>query len=149
MVLLFSLSLRQFWLKTLGWTFALCAFSTKRGLSKKLRHIWHGPMRIYKLSPVTYKVKLPTNSPIATTIHINHMKPYYDPASRPISPPVEDDPSEPYLDESGLPDDSFDLSCHLQLRIAPRCLWVVLCLSLTKFPLFFSFKEPSNFKVAA
>ena len=43
-------------------------------------------MRIYKLSPVTYKVKLPTNSPIATTIHINRMKPYYDPASRPISP---------------------------------------------------------------
>ena len=58
---------------------------TKRGLSKKLRHIWHGPMCIYKtFSPVTYKVKLTTNSPIATTIHINCMKPYYDPASRPI-----------------------------------------------------------------
>lgn len=83
---------------------------TKRGLSKKLRHLWHGPMRIYKkLSPVTYKVKLPTNSRIATTIHINRMKPYYDPASRPISPPEEDDPYEPYLDETELPDDSFDL----------------------------------------
>ena len=83
---------------------------TKRGLSKKLRQLWHGPMRIYKkLSPVTYKVKLPTNSRIATTIHINRMKPYYDPASRPISPPEEDDPYEPYLDETGLPDDSFDL----------------------------------------
>lgn len=36
---------------------------TKRALSKKLRYLWHGPMRIYKkLSPVTYKVKLPTNS---------------------------------------------------------------------------------------
>ena len=67
-------------------------------------------MRIYKkLSPVTYKVKLPTNSRIATTIHINRMKPYYDPASRPISPPEEDDPYEPYLDETELPDDSFDL----------------------------------------
>ena len=83
---------------------------TKRGLSNKLRHLWHGPMRIYKkLSPVTYKVKLPTNSRIATTIHINRMKPYYDPASRPISPPEEDDPYEPYLDETELPDDSFDL----------------------------------------
>ena len=83
---------------------------TKRGLSKKLRHLWHGPMRIYKkLSPVTYKVKLPTNSRIATTIHINRMKPYYDAASRPISPPEEDDPYEPYLDETELPDDSFDL----------------------------------------
>ena len=37
------------------------------------------------------------------------MKPYYDSASRPISPPEEDDPSEPYLDETELPDDSFDL----------------------------------------
>ena len=83
---------------------------TKRGLIKKLRHLWHGPMRIYqKFSPVTYKVKLPNNSRIATTIHINRMKPYYDSASRPISPPEEDDPSEPYLDESELPDDSFDL----------------------------------------
>ena len=58
-------------------------------------------MRIYKkLFPVTYKVNLPTNSPIATTIHINRMKTGYDPASRPISPPEEDDPSEPYLDET-------------------------------------------------
>ena len=56
---------------------------TKRGLSKKLRHLWHGPMRIYKkLSPVTYKVKLPTNSCIATTIHINRMKPCYDPSQQ-------------------------------------------------------------------
>ena len=48
----------------------------KRGLGKKLMHIWQGPMCIYKkLSPVTYKVKLPTNSPIATTIHIHRMKP--------------------------------------------------------------------------
>ena len=86
-------------------------------------------MRIYKkLSPVTYKVKLPTNSPIATTIHINCMKTYYDPASRPISQPEEDDPSEPYLDETELPDDSFDLSCHLQVRITPRCLWSSLIL---------------------
>ena len=74
---------------------------TKHGLSKKLRHIWHGPMRIYKkLFPVTYKVNLPTNSPTATTIHINRMKTGYDPASRPISPPEEDDPSEPHLDET-------------------------------------------------
>ena len=81
---------------------------TKRGLSKKLRHLWHGPMRIYqKFAPVTHKVKLPNNSRIATTIHINRMKPYYDPASRPISPPEEDDPSEPYLDETELPDDSY------------------------------------------
>ena len=82
---------------------------TKKGLSKKLRHLWHGPMRIYKkLSPVTYKVKLPSNSRIATTIHINRMKPYYDPADRPISPPEEDDPTEPYLHENELPEDSFE-----------------------------------------
>lgn len=84
---------------------------TKRGLRKTLRHLWHGPMRIYKkLSPVMYKIKLPTNTRVATTIYINRMKPYSDPASRPISPTEEDDPSEPYLDETELQDDSFDLS---------------------------------------
>ena len=28
------------------------------------------------------------------------MKPFVDPALRPIEPPIDDDPSEPYLDES-------------------------------------------------
>ena len=82
---------------------------TKKGLSKKLRHNWHGPMRIYKkMSPVTYKVKLPNNSWIATTVHVNRMKPYYDPDERPISPPSEDDPTAPYLHKNELPDDSFE-----------------------------------------
>ena len=82
---------------------------TKKALSKKLRHNWHGPMRIYKkMSPVTYKVKLPNNSRIATTIHVNRIKPYYDPDERPISPPAKDDPSAPYLHENELPDDSFE-----------------------------------------
>ena len=38
------------------------------------------------------------------------MKPFVDPALRPIKPPSNDDPSEPYLDESDIPADSFEAS---------------------------------------
>ena len=38
------------------------------------------------------------------------MKPFVDPALRPIEPPSNDDPSEPYLDESDIPADSFEPS---------------------------------------
>ena len=38
------------------------------------------------------------------------MKPFVDPALRPIEPPSDDDPSEPYLDESDIPADSFEPS---------------------------------------
>ena len=36
------------------------------------------------------------------------MKPFVSPALRPIEPPIGDDPSEPYLDESDIPVDSFE-----------------------------------------
>ena len=38
------------------------------------------------------------------------MKPFVDPALRPIEPPSNDDPSEPYLDESDIPADSLKFS---------------------------------------
>ena len=38
------------------------------------------------------------------------MKPFVDSALRPIEPPSNDDPSEPYLDESDIPADSFEPS---------------------------------------
>ena len=38
------------------------------------------------------------------------MKPFIDPALRPIEPLVDDGPSEPYLDESDVPADSFEVS---------------------------------------
>ncbi|CAH3174116.1 unnamed protein product [Porites lobata] len=36
------------------------------------------------------------------------MKAFIDPSLRPIEPPLFDDPSEPYLDESDIPDDCFE-----------------------------------------
>ena len=36
------------------------------------------------------------------------MKPFFDPALRPIGPPPDDDPDEPYLDEVDIPEDSFE-----------------------------------------
>ena len=38
------------------------------------------------------------------------LRPFFDPALRPIETPVDDDPSEPYLDESDIPADSFEVS---------------------------------------
>ena len=38
------------------------------------------------------------------------MKPFVDPALRPIEPPIDDDPSERYLDASYVPADSFEVS---------------------------------------
>jgi len=36
------------------------------------------------------------------------MKPFVDPALRPIDPPVNDVPNEPYLHETDIPKDSFE-----------------------------------------
>ena len=83
----------------------------KKGLSKKFRHFWHGPFRICrKLSPVHYQLCTCDNRLIATTVHANRMKPFYDPADRPILPPQEDDPNEISLQPSDLLDDSFEPS---------------------------------------
>jgi len=38
------------------------------------------------------------------------MKPFVDPALRPIEPPIDDEPCEPYLDESDIPADCFEVS---------------------------------------
>ena len=81
----------------------------KKGLSKKFRHFWHGPFRICrKLSPVHYQLRTCDNRLITTTVHENRMKPFYDPADRPILPPPEDDPDEISLEVPDLSDDSFE-----------------------------------------
>lgn len=81
---------------------------TKKGLSKKLLHKWHGPYRICRiLSPVHYQLRTCDNRLIATTVHANRMKPYYDPSDRPIQPPPDDPPNESFLSASELPEDSF------------------------------------------
>ena len=81
----------------------------KKGLSKKLRHLWHGPYRICrKLSPVHYQLRTCDNRLVATTVHANRMKHFYDPADRPIQPPTEDDPNNLSLLASDLPADSYE-----------------------------------------
>ena len=79
----------------------------KKGLSKKLQHNFHGPYRIVaKLSPVHFKLRTLDNRPVSVPVHANRLKPYYDPADRPIEPP-NDDLITPDLQESDLPSDSF------------------------------------------
>ena len=80
---------------------------TKRGLSKKLLHLWHGPYRLVEqLSPVHFFLRSQDNSRIKFAVHVNRMKPYIDPDERPIDPPDEE-VNEPYLHHSDIPEESF------------------------------------------
>ena len=45
---------------------------------------------------------------MATTVHANRMKHFYDPADRPIAPPQEFDPNQLSLQAADLPADSFE-----------------------------------------
>ena len=87
---------------------------TRKGLSKKLMHNWLGPYRIVeKLSPVHFKLRTITNKKVAFSCHANRMKPFVDPNLRPIDPPPFDDPAEPYINESGIPKDCFEIEMPL------------------------------------
>ena len=82
---------------------------TRKGLSKKLSHNYHGPYRIVaRLSPVHFKLRTLDNQPVSVPVHANRMKPYYEPSSRPIDIPP-DIANSPDLSESDLPYDSFDV----------------------------------------
>lgn len=74
-----------------------------------MQHRWHGPYRIVEqLSPVTFRFRLcNSNRAVSTTVHANRMKPFTDPAARPIHQPTQDDPATPYLHPEDLPSDSF------------------------------------------
>ena len=50
-----------------------------------------------------------TNKNVTFAVHANRMKPYYDPDLRAIDPPLVDDPNEPYLEESDIPEDCFEV----------------------------------------
>jgi len=82
------------------------------GLSKKLRHLWHGPYRIIEqLSPVHFALRTCDNRRLAAIIHANRLKPYYDPSNRPVDIPSGlDNPNEPCICEDEFPEDSFDSS---------------------------------------
>ena len=80
----------------------------RKGLSKKLQHNYHGPYRIVaKLSPVHFRLRTLDNRPVSVPVHANRLKPYHDPADRPIESPNVDLDS-PDLQESDLPADSFE-----------------------------------------
>ena len=81
---------------------------TKKGLSKKLSHNFHGPYRIvHKLSPVHFRLRTLDNRVVSVPVHANRLKPFYDPADRPIGPLPPVDDTSPDLAESDLPSDSF------------------------------------------
>ena len=78
-------------------------------MSRKLLHNWLGPYRIVEQSsPVHFRLRTDTNKKVTFAVHANRMKPFIDQSLRPIDPPLFDDPNEPYLDESDIPDDCFE-----------------------------------------
>jgi len=88
---------------------------SKKGLSKKLLHNFHGPYRVVKkLSPVHYRLRTCSNKPVTSIVHANRMKHFVDPNDRPIEPPSETGDNMPFLTIDDLPDDSFDNSVSQQ-----------------------------------
>ena len=80
---------------------------TRKGLSKKLTHHYHGPYRIVsKLSPVHFKLRTLDNRPVSVPVHANRLKPCYDPTDRPIVPPASEI-DELHLNDVDLPEESF------------------------------------------
>ena len=83
---------------------------TRKCLSKKLLHHWHGPCRIVKqLSPVNFQLRNTTNRLVSTPLRFNCMKLYYEAKDRPITLSlVNDDDDKFSLTEDELPSDSFE-----------------------------------------
>ena len=79
---------------------------TTKGLSKKLFCNWFGPYGIVEQSSaIPYRLRSKKNKKVTFAVHTNRMKPYLDPALKPI----EDDPSKPYLYELDIPADSLEV----------------------------------------
>ena len=92
-----------------GQRFWIYTPEVKKGLSKKLLSKWNGPFRICrKLSPVHFQVRTCDNRLVATTVHANRLKRFYDPADRPILPPPVDDPDDLSFDAADLPAGSLE-----------------------------------------
>ena len=93
---------------------------SRKGLSKKLAHNYHGPYRVVaKLSPVHFRLRTLDNKPVSVPAHANRMKPYYDPSVRPISIPSNIDDSSD-LTYTDLPSDSFDVRTDDDNTASPR-----------------------------
>ena len=89
---------------------------SRKGLSKKLSHNFHGPYRVVsKLSPVHFRLRTLDNRPVSVPVHANRMKLYCDPSTRPVEPPLIEQYS-PDLADSDLPDDSFCVNEANELR---------------------------------
>ena len=79
---------------------------TIKGLSKKLLCNWFGPYWIFGQSyPIPYRLRSKNKKKVTFAVDTNRMKPYLDPALRPI----EDDWIKHYLDESDIPEDSLEV----------------------------------------
>ena len=69
-----------------------------------------------------FKLRTLDNRVVSVPVHANRLKPFYDPADRPIDPLPPTDDSSPDLPESDLPPDSFaaeELAANIAAEIEP------------------------------
>ena len=79
--------------------------------TKKFLHNWFGSYLIVEQSsPVHFRLQTENNKQVSFAVHAKRMKPFFDPASRPVDPSLFDDPSKSYLEESEILEDCFDNS---------------------------------------
>lgn len=120
------------------------------GLSKKFLARLYDPYRICcQLSLGHYQFPPRDNRLVATTVHANRLKPFYDPADQPILPPPNDEQDVILLEEHDLPvgscepddttPDSTDPNTHSQetsiavLLIFQINLLTLMCTKLRKY----------------
>eukprot|EP00794_Sanderia_malayensis_P003864 gene3864-4403_t len=83
-----------------------------KGLTKKLKHLWHGPYRIsQQFSAVHFQLFTFDNRRVTTKVHANRLKLFYDRATRPIGI-ITNDVLDEYLSPEDMPTDSFDDSTN-------------------------------------
>lgn len=120
------------------------------GLSKKFLARLYDPYRICcQLCHGHYQFPPRDNRLVATTVHANRLKPFYDPADQPILPPPNDEQDVILLEEHDLPvgscepddttPDSTDPNTHSQetsiavLLIFQINLLTLMCTKLRKY----------------
>ena len=82
----------------------------KKGYSKKLAHLWHGPFRIKrKVNDFVYELDIQSNNKYRfhPRIHVSRLKSYYEEKNRPTNELCINEDERFDFDEQLLPEDSF------------------------------------------
>jgi transposase InsO family protein len=80
--------------------------AVKKGLTPKLAHRWHGPYRVeQRIGNVNYSLRNVSNRKLQQIVHVQRLKPYYEPIQFPTEEPElePEDPFDPSLEQTLTP----------------------------------------------